>query len=54
VQTAAGFTARTVTLGRSDGEITMVLQGLVVGDAYVATNSYVMKAEALKTEAAED
>ena len=52
VQGTAGFEARPVKLGRSDGEITEVLEGLKVGETYAAANSYVLKAEALKSEAA--
>jgi membrane fusion protein, heavy metal efflux system len=54
VQGTAGFEARQVKLGRSDGEITEVLGGLKVGDTYAAANSYVLKAEALKSEAGEE
>ncbi len=54
VQGASGFEARPVKLGRSDGEVTEVLDGLKAGETYAAANSYVLKAEALKSEAAED
>jgi cobalt-zinc-cadmium efflux system membrane fusion protein len=54
VQGPSGFEARPVKLGRSDGEITEVLEGLRAGETYAAANSYVLKAEALKSEAAED
>jgi len=54
VQGPSGFEARPVKLGRSDGEITEVLEGLKAGETYAAANSYVLKAEALKSEAAED
>jgi cobalt-zinc-cadmium efflux system membrane fusion protein len=54
VQTNAQFTAHAVTLGKTDGERTEVLQGLSVGDVYAAANSYVIKAELRKSEAEED
>jgi cobalt-zinc-cadmium efflux system membrane fusion protein len=47
-----GFEARPVKLGRSDGEITEVLEGLQSGETYATANSYVLKAEALKSKAA--
>jgi cobalt-zinc-cadmium efflux system membrane fusion protein len=53
VQREKGFEARPVKLGRSDGEITEVLEGLKSGETYATANSYVLKAETLKSEAAE-
>ncbi len=54
VRDMSGFEARPVKLGHSDGEITEVLEGLKVGESYAAANSYVLKAEALKSEAGEE
>jgi cobalt-zinc-cadmium efflux system membrane fusion protein len=54
VQGTAGFEARPVKLGRSDGEVTELLEGLKVGENYAAANSYVLKAEALKSEAGDE
>lgn len=51
VQGAEGFEPRPVRLGRSDGEITEVLEGLSVGDTYVSTNSFILKADLGKSEA---
>lgn len=45
VQHDEGFEPRPVRLGRTDGEMSEVLDGLVVGDRYVATNSFILKAE---------
>lgn len=49
-----GFEKRVVTLGRSDEAGFEVLSGLVVGDLVAATNSFVLKAELGKAEAAHD
>lgn len=40
-----GFQARTVEVGRSDGQRTEVVKGLSAGDRYAAANSFVIKAE---------
>ncbi len=40
-----GFEPRPVKLGRSDGEMTEVLEGLAAGDRYAAANSFILKAE---------
>ena len=48
------FSTHEVTLGKTDGERTEVLQGLSVGDVFAAANSYVIKAELRKSEAEED
>lgn len=45
VRTKGGFTAQTVTPGRSDGKTTEILQGVDVGAAYAARGSFVVKAE---------
>lgn len=54
VQSNGRFSTHAVTLGKTDGERTEVLQGLSVGDIYAAANSYVIKAELRKSEAEED
>jgi cobalt-zinc-cadmium efflux system membrane fusion protein len=54
VQSEGRFSAHPVTLGKTDGEHTEVLQGLSAGDIYASANSYVIKAELRKSEAAED
>jgi membrane fusion protein, heavy metal efflux system len=54
VQADGRFSAHRVALGKTDGERTEVLQGLVAGDVYASANSYVIKAELRKSEAAED
>lgn len=54
VQADGKFSAHPVALGKTDGERTEVLQGLVTGDVYAAANSYVIKAELRKSEAGED
>ncbi|HXC59281.1 MAG TPA: efflux RND transporter periplasmic adaptor subunit [Steroidobacteraceae bacterium] len=54
VQAGGNFSAHRVALGKTDGERTEVLQGVAVGDVYASANSYVIKAELRKSEAAED
>jgi cobalt-zinc-cadmium efflux system membrane fusion protein len=54
VATRDGFVRRSVRLGRDDGAVAEVLDGIAAGERYAAANSYVLKAEALKNEAAED
>lgn len=54
VQTEGGFEARPVRLGKSDGDLIELLSGLKPGEIYAAENSYVIKAEALKHQAAAD
>tara|TARA_B100001540_G_scaffold316980_1_gene348432 strand:- start:961 stop:2019 length:1059 start_codon:yes stop_codon:yes gene_type:complete len=46
-----GFEARPVTLGRSDGQVSEVMSGLQVGEAYVSTNSFTLKSELGKEDA---
>jgi len=48
------FETRPVKLGKSGAGIVEVLQGLNAGERYVTKNSYVVKAEALKSEAEEE
>jgi cobalt-zinc-cadmium efflux system membrane fusion protein len=45
VKAAEGFQAQPVTIGASDGKIVEVVGGLSAGAEYVATGSYVVKAE---------
>lgn len=40
-----GFEPRPVKLGRSDGELTEILEGVKTGETYVAANSFILKAE---------
>lgn len=40
-----GFEARTVQVGRSDGEIAEVLSGIESGESYATGNSFILKAE---------
>jgi len=49
-----GYAARSVRLGRSDGEAIEVLAGLAAGEAYVARNSFIVKAELGKKGLEED
>lgn len=51
VETAGGFLAQPVKLGRSDGKMTEVLAGLKPGVRYVSTGSFVLKAELGKDSA---
>lgn len=50
VRTPAGFTAHTVTLGRSDGKLVEVLAGLAPGAQYAADGSFAIKAELGKSD----
>ena len=54
VQGEQGFEPRAVQLGRSDGEVTEVLAGLAPGDTYATRNSFILKAELGKGEAAHE
>jgi len=51
VETAGGFLAQPVKLGRSDGKMTEVLAGIKPGVRYVSTGSFVLKAELGKDSA---
>lgn len=53
VRNETGFEARSVQVGRSDGEIAEVISGLEPGEEYATTNSFILKAE-LGKGAAED
>lgn len=46
-----GFRPQTVRIGRSDAELTEILDGLKAGDRYVTRNSFILKAELGKGEA---
>jgi cobalt-zinc-cadmium efflux system membrane fusion protein len=48
------YEIRPLTLGRSDGTFTEVLDGLNVGDQYVVENSYLLKADLEKSGASHD
>lgn len=54
VQTAQGFIARQVEVGRRADDAVEIRQGLVAGERYVAKNTFLLKAEMLKGEAEED
>jgi len=49
-----GFEPRNVQLGRSDGEVTEVVAGLSPGETYATRNSFILKAELGKGEAAHE
>lgn len=51
VQEGESYEARPVRLGVQDGEWAEVLEGLKAGERYVASNSFVLKAHAGKSEA---
>lgn len=48
------FEAQPVELGRTDGIVTEVLAGLESGDRYVVENSYLVKADLLKSTVSDD
>lgn len=48
------FEARPLTLGRSDGKMVEVLEGLTAGERYAARNSYLIKADLGKSGASHD
>jgi membrane fusion protein, heavy metal efflux system len=45
VQNEEGFEARTVEVGRSDGEVAEILSGIQPGESYATANSFILKAE---------
>lgn len=45
VRNDAGFEPRPTRLGRSDGEITEVLEGISAGETYATRNSFILKSE---------
>jgi len=54
VRTQAGFDARTVTTGRSDGRRTEIVAGLAAGTPHAVAGSYLLKADLGKGEAEDD
>jgi cobalt-zinc-cadmium efflux system membrane fusion protein len=48
------YEIRPLTLGRTDGRFTEVLEGLNAGDEYVVVNSYLIKADLEKSGASHD
>lgn len=54
VKTSAGIDVRPVKLGRADGRWIEILEGLVAGEMYAATNTFLLKAEFGKSEAGHD
>lgn len=51
VQAPNGFLAQPVTVGASDGELTQIVDGMTAGTPYVATGSFVVKAQQAKGSA---
>lgn len=54
VETAGGFLAREIRPGRGNGRTIEILQGLRSGDRYVATGSFVLKADLGKASVQSD
>ena len=54
VQEGDSFEARTVKLGRRDGEVAEVVSGILPGEKYAAKNSFVLKAQIGKGEASHE
>jgi len=54
VQGEEGFEPRRIELGKSDGELTEVTAGLRAGETYATKNSFILKAELGKGEAAHE
>jgi len=54
VRQADALEARPITTGRSDGDWVEVLEGLMPGDIYAASNTFILKAEFGKSEAGHD
>ncbi|MDT8397825.1 MAG: efflux RND transporter periplasmic adaptor subunit [Pseudomonadales bacterium] len=54
IKVGSNYEIRPLTLGRSDGRFTEVLEGLNVGDEYVVANSYLLKADLEKSGASHD
>jgi cobalt-zinc-cadmium efflux system membrane fusion protein len=48
------FAARTVEVGATDGEWTILVAGLAPGESYVAAGAFILKSEKLKSEAGHD
>jgi len=51
VQKPEGFEPRMLRIGRTDGEVTEVLEGLTAGERYAVANSFVIKSEIEKAGA---
>lgn len=49
-----GFEPHPVRMGRTDGELTEIVEGLATGDRYAAANSFILKAELGKGSAEHD
>lgn len=54
LESEGGFLAREVETGKRSADAVEILKGLEVGDAYVSTNSYLIKADLLKGEGEEE
>lgn len=54
IQVGNTYEIRPLSLGRTDGEVTEVLEGLNPGDRYVVENSYLLKADLEKSGASHD
>lgn len=54
VHAEEGFEPRPVRIGRADGQLTEVTDGLQAGERYAATNSFILKAELGKDSAGHD
>jgi membrane fusion protein, heavy metal efflux system len=54
VRTPAGFQARDVVPGRSDGKRTEIVRGLAAGTSYASGGSFLLKADLGKNEAGHD
>lgn len=54
VQNGQGFVPREIKVGKRSRERMEIVSGLTAGERYVAKNSYLIKAEVLKSEAEED
>jgi cobalt-zinc-cadmium efflux system membrane fusion protein len=54
VRTAEGFEKRAIVVGRSDDQLIEVVAGLNAGETIAATNTFLLKAELLKSSIDED
>lgn len=53
-ETKGGFIVRPVKIGRSDNELTEVLEGIAANERYVSANSFLIKADIEKSSAEDD